>query len=574
MSLKRTLNVLCDGNDNFNDTYGKNAELKRQKKVQPLSNSNDLGLLSPPVTPEHQLKAVQLQNSSLSSVSKNLNLSLAAETAKSLEPESGHQALSQISQRKQSPYTDAKNLFLRSSQPHFDLSFILSGREKEAKILDSYITNSLMRLESGSIYVSGPPGTGKSAQINTTIKHLLSNARPNSPTDNNVHQIVLDGNLERKVRIIKFNCMSISNPTELFKELYHKISGLKFNSADGSAQLCSLFRKTKENDCDMTILVLDEMDNIVNRSQQSLFELFTWASTLIDSETKPNLLLIGIANALDLTDRFLPRLRANCINPKLVPFLPYTAEQIKSVITTKLFTLLEDNKENIPGKHALLPPLVHPAAIQFCAKKSAVTTGDLRKAFDVMFKSIDLFEENVLKTKGLDELLRVPIESLPKVMISQVVKVCSASFNSNFELKLKPLNLQQKMILSFLFKFEEKLETERAQTGKTKVYKKFANAISLGSFFEYYAEKCKIFDTVITQLKRAEFLEIISSLDIHGLVSISMLNTSSSTKTLLANNGVSLNFDNFKVSSSIPKMEFFKTVNDNIVLKRIVHSNY
>ncbi|ODQ47515.1 hypothetical protein PICMEDRAFT_15453 [Pichia membranifaciens NRRL Y-2026] len=574
MSLKRTLNVLYDGNDNFNDTCGKNVEVKRHKKVQPLSISNDLGLLTPPVTPEHLVKAVRLSNTSLNSVSKNLNLSLATENAKSLEPKTASLAHSQILQRKQSPYTDAKNLFLRSSQPHFDLNCVLRGREKEAKILDSYITKSLVSLESGSIYVSGPPGTGKSAQINASIKHLLSNAKQNSSSDGNVHQIVLDGNLERKVRVIKFNCMSISNASELLKEIYYKISGLKFNSANGSAQLSRLFQKTNKNDCDMTILVLDEMDNIVNKSQQSLFELFTWASNLIDSDTKPNLLLIGIANALDLTDRFLPRLRANCINPKLVPFLPYTADQIKSVITTKLFTLFENNKENIPGKHTLLPPLVHPAAIQFCAKKSAVTTGDLRKAFDVMFKSIDLFEENLLKTKDLNELLRTPIESLPKVMISQVVKVCSASFNSNFELKLKPLNLQQKMILAFLFKFEEKLETERAQTNKNKGCKKLSNAISLGSFFEYYSEKCKIFDNVITQLKRAEFLEILSSLDIHGLVSISMLNTSSSTKTLLANNGVSLNFDNFKVSSSIPKMEFFKTVNENIVLKRIVHSNY
>lgn len=574
MGLKRNYTDIYDGTDDFDTKYDNKAELKKVKKAQKLSNSNDLGLLSPPVTPENQLKTIQLQNSSLRPVSKNLNSSLTAETVKAQGPAIAHKAFPFTGHKRHTPYTDAKNLFLRSSKPYLDLDFMLSGREKEAKILDSYITESLRKQQSTSIYVSGPPGTGKSAQINATIKHLLSSSKCIQTNVKNVYRITLEGNLERKVRIIKFNCMSISNPTELFKEIYHKVSGLKYNSAEGSAQLCRLFRKTKEGDCDMTILVLDEMDNIVNRSQQSLFELFTWASTLIDSETKPNLLLIGIANALDLTDRFLPRLRANCINPKLVPFLPYTAEQIKSVITTKLFSLLEDNKENLPEKQSLLPPLVHPAAIQFCAKKSAVTTGDLRKAFDVMFKSIDLFEENLLKTKKLEEILQTPIENLPKVMISQVVKVCSASFNSNFELKLKPLNLQQKMILAILFKFEEKIETERAQVTKVRGFNKNSNSISLGSFFEYYIEKCKAFDNVITRLKRAEFLEIIGSLDIHGLVSISMLNTSSSTRTLLANNAVSLNFDNFKVSSNIPKMEFFKTVNENIVLKKIVHSSY
>lgn len=555
MAVKRSFDVL---NDKTN-TYINDDIVKKQKIS---SSPSNFGLLSPPTTPENQKqKTIDLSNKSLNSISKNLHLKLQS------TPE-----LTTIS-----PYTTAKNLFLRSSKPTSSGdTFSLSGRESEATLLHTHIIKSLETLQSTSIYVSGPPGTGKSAQINTTINYLISQANQSkSEPAKNIYTInTANNNKPCKIRIIKFNCMSISNPLELFKEIYLKISnGSKYNTNKGSSQLYDLFTKRSKSDCDMNILILDEMDNIVTKSQQSLFELFTWSSDLIESSSnKPNLLLIGIANALNLTDRFLPRLRANCISPKLIQFLPYTATQIKSVITNKLFSLVSlENKENVR-----LPPLVHPAAIQFCAKKSAVTTGDLRKAFDVMFKSLDMFEQQILETKSVDELLELPVDKLPKLMISQVVKVCSSSFNSNFDLKLKPLNLQKKMILAFLFKFEEKVETEQSQTSKKSKIRKFNNeSISINSFFQYYLEKCNSFDkSVITKLKRGEFLEILTSLDIHGLVSISMVNTSSSTKSLVANKSVSLNFDNFKVTSSIPKMEFFKTVNDNIILKKIIYSNY
>lgn len=47
--------------------------------------------------------------------------------------------------------------------------------------------------------------------------------------------------------------------------------------------------------------------------------------------------IAGVANALDLTDRILPRLQAKprC-RPKLLHFAPYTRDQIAAIINDRL----------------------------------------------------------------------------------------------------------------------------------------------------------------------------------------------------------------------------------------------
>lgn len=51
--------------------------------------------------------------------------------------------------------------------------------------------------------------------------------------------------------------------------------------------------------------MLDEIDQLVQKDPTVLYQLFEWPS-LADSK----LILIGIANALDMTERLLPRLRS------------------------------------------------------------------------------------------------------------------------------------------------------------------------------------------------------------------------------------------------------------------------
>ncbi|MEE6526896.1 hypothetical protein FKM82_027835, partial [Ascaphus truei] len=125
------------------------------------------------------------------------------------------------------------------------------------------------------------------------------------------------------------------------------------------------------------LLVLDEMDQLDSKGQDVLYTVFEWPWL-----GNSRLVLIGIANALDLTDRILPRLQARpkC-KPQLLNFSPYTRDQIAAI--------LQDRLTQVPGEQVL-----DHAAIQFCARKVSAVSGDARKALDVCRRAVEMVESD------------------------------------------------------------------------------------------------------------------------------------------------------------------------------------
>lgn len=96
--------------------------------------------------------------------------------------------------------------------------------------------------------------------------------------------------------------------------------------------------------------MLDEIDQLINKKQSVLYTVFEWPL-----RAKSKIVLVGIANALDLTDRVLPRLHARPdLQLELMHFLPYTKQQIINIFTAKL-------------KEEMTTDLFSPLAIQMLA---------------------------------------------------------------------------------------------------------------------------------------------------------------------------------------------------------------
>ncbi|KAK7226562.1 hypothetical protein V2G26_014565 [Clonostachys chloroleuca] len=419
----------------------------------------------------------------------------------------------------QTVYHNARQLFAHGTEPGR-----LIGRETERAQLSTFLDRCSPSSESpgGCLYVSGPPGTGKSAMITE----------------------IMQGYTDREgVRASYVNCMSIKSSRDLYKTLLEEL-GYASDSSESEAvsTLQSIFcPKSQDSSSEVYLVTLDEIDHILTMGLESLYRMFEWSL-----QKSSRLVLIGIANALDLTDRFLPRLKAKNLKPDLLPFLPYTAVQIKQIITGRLKSLMPEGKEGYV-------PFVHPAAIELCSRKVASQTGDLRKAFEICRRALDLIEQET-RSKHEDEareqllqltptkrplgekvngasgngsksiaqimtrsLKSLTAETAPRASIGHLNKVTAAAFSNGTTQRLKTLNLQQKAALCSLVAFERRTRASFTSANGATPSKAQTMAPTIKALFETYCRLCTR-DSVLHPLSGSEFREVVGSLETLGLV--------------------------------------------------------
>lgn len=503
-------------------------------KASVLSDRSNIMLHSPPVTPEKGriLDMSQELGNNREGVKK---LSFLTPPTTPTKPKSS------------SVYSKAKALFQRSASNDGINSTHLITRNEEAEALTKFLVDNIMANTSDSLYISGPPGTGKTAQVDISFNHIMKEI--GRPIDQAVSQVS-----QFKTKLVKINCMSITNPENVFHEIYCAIESTgnqpkkSYNKRKTADDIFLLL--THKGQVDSVVVLLDEMDYLITKDQQVLFQLFNFASKQKSHLLETKLILIGISNALDLTDKFLPRLKRNCLNPQSLQFMPYTSDQIKTIIMTKLRSLVYDpsTKENQLPRTSI--PIIHPAAIQLCCKKSASVTGDLRKAFDICYKSIELVEHSA-REKNPSAIFT--FESAPKVLISHIAKICEASFKDSSLTKLHNLNLLQKAVLCCLFNHQ--INVSLTATSK--------RDLTVNSFYDFYVKHSQEnVDKLLGRLKKGEFLEVIGALEAGSVINLS--ETKSTVKS-------TMNIGNKFIKPNVPYDDLLKTIGDIGVLKKILH---
>jgi hypothetical protein len=145
----------------------------------------------------------------------------------------------------------------------------------------------------------------------------------------------------------------------------------------------------------MTIVVVDEIDSLLGqRHQHVLYQLFDWPK-----KQGSRLVLLGIANAMDLTDRFLPQLKQRNAEPNVLIFKPYTPETLYDIVATRLREAAAPSQDASLSARSLLAryggaavPFFASAALEMCCRKVGLDTGDLRKAMDVCVQCLAALE--------------------------------------------------------------------------------------------------------------------------------------------------------------------------------------
>jgi cell division control protein 6 len=417
-------------------------------------------------------------------------------------------------------YNAARQLFARSSDPGK-----LVGREEERNELTSFINTCIDKTSGGCTYVSGPPGTGKSALVHEVTSELAESA---------------------SLKKAYVNCMSLKSSKDLYTALLETLSDDSEALEGMEMQTLQSMFVSRKRSATVYVVTLDEIDHVLTLDLEFMYNLFEWSL-----QKASRLVLVGIANALDLTDRFLPRLKARNLKPNLLPFLPYSATQIRAVITTRLQSLLPADAAT-----SEFVPFLHPAAIDLCSRKVSSQTGDLRKAFDICRRAIELIE-NETKQKhqqSLDEhmvnspskmplgenvnlsspvmpssskpspsktlaqsLANLTVETAPRALIAHVNKITSSTLGNGTNQRLKALNLQQKAALCALVALEKRKRLAASNVMATP--SKSSNAApTVKALYDAYCMLCKR-DSVLHPLTSTEFRDVIGSLETLSLIS-------------------------------------------------------
>uniref|UniRef100_A0A1I7TMA5 Origin recognition complex subunit 1 n=1 Tax=Caenorhabditis tropicalis TaxID=1561998 RepID=A0A1I7TMA5_9PELO len=212
------------------------------------------------------------------------------------------------------------------------------------------------RGESSAMYISGVPGTGKTA----TVRAAVSSMKKDKKCPKFVYVEVNAMMFKKTVFVEVYN--GIQEEHTISKK-QHKT---RIASSTARQELNSMFKKEDKNRPPIVVLI-DELDSLCNRKQDILYDIFEWTALPQSKVT-----IIGIANTLDFPERMLCQRNASRLDKRRLVFQPYQHKQIEEIVRARL-----------RGSN-----LIEPKAIELVAKKIAMNTGDLRQALDFLCRAI------------------------------------------------------------------------------------------------------------------------------------------------------------------------------------------
>eukprot|EP00922_Rhytidocystis_sp_ex-Travisia-forbesii_P009680 GHVS01014148.1.p1 GENE.GHVS01014148.1~~GHVS01014148.1.p1 ORF type:complete len:312 (-),score=47.23 GHVS01014148.1:127-1062(-) len=123
------------------------------------------------------------------------------------------------------------------------------------------------------------------------------------------------------------------------------------------------------------VALIDEIDILLTKTQNVLYTLLNWPH-----KNNSKFVVIGISNMIDLPEKMLPRCKSR-LGFAHVRFMPYSAEQIQAILEQRLLDC---------GSLSNGLPIFHANAIDICAKRVAVLTGDVRAALRMCSRALEL----------------------------------------------------------------------------------------------------------------------------------------------------------------------------------------
>uniref|UniRef100_A0A8D3E7N4 Origin recognition complex subunit 1 n=1 Tax=Scophthalmus maximus TaxID=52904 RepID=A0A8D3E7N4_SCOMX len=290
----------------------------------------------------------------------------------------------------------------------------LPCREQEFQDVYSFVESKIVDGTGGCMYISGVPGTGKTATVHEVMRCL---------------QHAADVDEIPPFHFIEINGMKMTDPHQAYVQILQNLTGQKATADHAAALLEKRFSSAAPRK-ETTVLLVDELDLLWTRKQNVMYNLFDWPT-----RRHARLVVLTIANTMDLPERIMINRVASRLGLTRMSFQPYSFKQLQQIIMSRL------NKVKAFEEDAL----------QLVSRKVAALSGDARRCLDICRRATEICEHSPADpfSTGL-------------VGMSHVMEALNEMFSSAYITAIRCASLQEQLFLRAVIAEFRRLGLEEA----------------------------------------------------------------------------------------------------------------
>jgi len=223
------------------------------------------------------------------------------------------------------------------------------------------------------LYVSGMPGTGKTAIVLEVLEQVMH---------------------KNHYKLVHVNAMRLGSPVQIFREIADQLLPGTTTNTEARNDLGLFFEDQKAGD-PVIVLLIDEVDCLVTSNQAVLYKVFDWLGI-----PTARLVLAAISNTMDLPERLLPRVVSR-FHIERVDFSPYSKSQLYEILCCRL-------------KSCNALEAFGDVVLRLCAARVAGASGDIRKALQICRRAV---ETRLLGVEGEGAITVANLEAAEKELV-------------------------------------------------------------------------------------------------------------------------------------------------------------
>lgn len=321
----------------------------------------------------------------------------------------------------------------------------LPCREEEFYELYNNLEGCIKSEKGRCIYVSGTPGVGKTATVRNVIEQLSA-------------KLTVENKGKKVFNYLEINGLKLVRPQQAYQVLWKKISKTATSANNSLTYLQQYFEQDEENEeIDRKkdnksrlplVVLLDELDQIVTKSQSIMYNFFNWPTYEYSK-----LIIIAVANTMDLPERLLTNKISSRLGLSRIQFTSYSYNQLSEIIKNRLETLTTHNNHLLIAKDA----------IEFASRKVASVSGDARRSLMICIRAIE-FAQKEFKQKTAAE--KRELDGKYTVTIMHIMKAINETSNSPVSSYLVSLPFINKFLLICLMLRKKRLGVAEIKVGE------------------------------------------------------------------------------------------------------------